>query len=183
MTTALIRPETPADLPHVHEVVSRAFAAEPVVADLLQELRRSWAWADLSLVAELDGAVVGHVSLTTALMDAPDRLVRVLVLSPLSVAPHAQGAGIGGALVRAAIEAAEQAGAPALFLEGDPAYYGRFGFRPGAEFGFGRPSVRIPEPAFQVIVFDGHDGAAGTLVYPDVFWRFDAVGLREPIDG
>jgi putative acetyltransferase len=66
-----------------------------------------------------------------------------------------------------------------VFLEGEPAYYGRLGFVPGAGAGFRRPSLRIPEPAFQAALLPAHEPwMTGTLVYPDVFWRHDAVGLR-----
>ncbi|MBB3676435.1 hypothetical protein [Modestobacter versicolor] len=68
---------------------------------------------------------------------------------------------------------------PAVFLEGDPAYYGRLGFVAGAGLGFRRPSLRIPEPAFQAVLLPAHEPwMTGTFVYPDVFWRHDAVGLR-----
>jgi hypothetical protein len=86
---------------------------------------------------------------------------------------------VGSALVRAAVDAAGRLGAPLLFLEGSPRYYSRFGFSPGAEHGFRRPSERIPDAAFQVLLFSNwQDWMVGALVYPDVFWRHDAVGLR-----
>lgn len=98
------------------------------------------------------------------------------VLSPLGVLPAHQRRGVGGALVAAAITAADF---PLLFLEGDPRYYSRLGFRPGGELGFRRPSLRIPPAAFQVVLLDGYeDWMTGTFVYDAVFWRFDAVGLR-----
>jgi putative acetyltransferase len=69
---------------------------------------------------------------------------------------------------------------PLVFLEGDPGYYSRLGFVPGDQLGFAPPSVRIPQPAFQVATLTGYDQAkmSGALVYPDVFWRHDCVGLR-----
>ncbi|HET9187288.1 MAG TPA: hypothetical protein VFN80_05000, partial [Acidothermaceae bacterium] len=69
---------------------------------------------------------------------------------------------------------------PALFLEGSPRYYGRFGFEPAVERGFRRPSLRIPKPAFQVKLLPAYQGwMTGTLVYAEPFCRFDCVGLRE----
>jgi putative acetyltransferase len=66
-----------------------------------------------------------------------------------------------------------------VFLEGDPRYYGPLGFAPAGAWGFTRPSVRIPEAAFQAVRLPAYDaGVTGALVYPDVFWRHDAVGLR-----
>jgi hypothetical protein len=70
--------------------------------------------------------------------------------------------------------------APLVFLEGDPGYYSRLGFLSGDQLGFTAPSVRIPGPAFQVATLTGYDRTTmtGALVYPDVFWRHDCVGVR-----
>ena len=173
----VIRPARDAD--PVAEVVRAAFGDEgDNVAGLWAEIAES----DLllgSLVAELDGEVVGHVGLSHAWVDARRELVDVWVLSPLSVVPTRQGAGIGTRLVAAALDAARAGGAPLLFLEGDPGYYGRLGFIAGADLGFRRPSLRIPETSFQALRLPAYEPwMTGTFVYPDVFWRHDAVGLR-----
>jgi putative acetyltransferase len=170
----LIRPEEPRDHDTVRDVHLAAFGDHGAkVADLAAALR---AGNPVSLVAEVDGAVVGHVMVGRNLLDAPPRPVDVGVLSPLGVLPQHQRQGVGKALVAAAIEATTF---PALFLEGDPRYYSRLGFRAGADLGFRRPSLRIPPAAFQVVLLEGHeDWMTGTLVYDAVFWRLDAVGLR-----
>jgi putative acetyltransferase len=186
-----VRPEAPGDLAAVQAVVAAAFGDEPV-AELLDDLRRSPAWLGLSLVAEESvperegrhragpsGGIVGHVSLTLAWVDDPARVIEVLVLSPLSVRPDQQRRGIGSVLVRAALDLAESRREPLVFLEGDPAYYGRLGFVAAGPLGFTAPSVRIPPRAFQVWTAPSYrGGVSGALVYPDVFWRHDAVGLR-----
>ena len=82
--------------------------------------------------------------------------------------------------MRSAIAAAGEGGAPAVFLEGNPALYHRFGFVAGAGVGFSRPSLRIPDAAFQVVLLHGHQPwMTGALVYPEVFWAADAVGIRQ----
>ena len=173
----VIRDEQAVDSDAVLAVIAAAFAAEPEVEDLWRDLRN--VPGTVSLVAVQDGDVVGHVGLSVGWVDALDRLVPVLVLSPLSVHPHHQGAGIGSALVAAARSRAEQIGTPALFLEGDPAYYSRLGFEPARAHGFTPPSVRIPGAGFQVVLLPAYEpSVAGALVYPDVFWRHDCVGLR-----
>jgi putative acetyltransferase len=163
-------------------VVLDAFGpGDEIVADLVEALRTFPGTDPLELVAESAGGVTGHVMLTRSLLDAPRRLVGVTVLSPLSVTPAHQGRGVGTALVRAAIESATASGAPALFLEGDPRYYGRHGFVAAAELGFRKPSLRIPDPAFQVVVLPAHEPwMTGTLVYAWPFWALDCVGLRDP---
>lgn len=174
-----IRPQRDTDTDAVRGVTARAFADQPGVAELVDLLAAGP--GRISLVAEDGtGAVVGHTMLSRGWVDAPARLAEVLVLSPLSVDPSAQRRGIGTALVRAALREAEAAGAPAVFLEGDPRYYGRFGFVAGATRSFTRPSVRVPEAAFQVVVLPAWEPwISGALVYPEAFWVMDAVGLRE----
>jgi putative acetyltransferase len=173
----LIRDEQPQDREAVVRVIAAAFAAEPAVAALWPDLREVPGTS--SLVAEFAGAIVGHVGVSVGWVDAIDRLVTVAILSPLSVEPHTQRRGIGRSLVAAARARAEKRGAPALFLEGDPAYYSRLGFEAAGAHRFSPPSVRIPERACQVMLLAGYEPTvAGALVYPDVFWRHDAVGLR-----
>jgi putative acetyltransferase len=105
----------------------------------------------------------------------------VQTLSPLAVRPDRQRQGIGAALVRAGLELLADRGVPAVFLEGDPGYYGQWGFVAGDRLGFRRPSLRIPDTAFQVVLLPAHEPwMTGTFVYPDVFWRHDAIGPRDP---
>jgi len=175
----IVRTEEASDLPETREVVAAAFGDEPVV-ELLDGLRASSAWRDLSFVAEQDGRVVGHVSFTRGWLDAPQRLVEVLVLSPLSVHPSSQGTGVGSTLVRRTLELFQDRPEPLVFLEGSPSYYSRLGFRPGGPHGFTAPSTRIPPAAFQFVVLPTYEGwMTGALVYPDAFWEHDSVGLRD----
>lgn len=135
----------------------------------------------MSLVAEVDGEVVGHVMVTHAWLDAPRRLVDVHVLSPLAVLPAHQRGGIGGALVGEAVRRIERRGGPSVFLEGSPAYYRWLGFEPASRVGFRSPSLRIPEAAFQVMRLRAwEEWTTGTFVYSEVFWELDPVGLRDP---
>jgi putative acetyltransferase len=159
-----------------------AFGAEgETIADLVADLRTTMTAQDgLSLVADEAGRVVGNVMFTTSLLDTPRRLVDVQVLSPLAVLPEWQGRGIGAALVRRGLELMAGRSVPVVFLEGAPEYYGRFGFTAGADQGFRKPSLRIPDAAFQAIRLPAYEPwMTGTLVYSEVFWRHDAVGLRE----
>lgn len=178
---ARVRPERRADIAATREVVVAAFGDEPV-APLLDALRASPAWLDLSFVAEIGSGIVGHVSFTRGWVDAPRRVVEVLVLSPLSVRPDMQGRGLGSLLVRESVRVLERGQEPLVFLEGSPSYYRRLGFVPGGTLGFTAPSVRIPDAAFQVVTLPAYEAwMRGALVYPDVFWAHDAVGLREPL--
>jgi putative acetyltransferase len=132
-----------------------------------------------SLVADLAGEVVGHVQLSRCWIDARERLVDVVSLSPLAVAPSHQRQGIGTALVAAALQTAREGRVPAVFLEGDPDFYGPRGFSTAVTLGFGRPSPRVPEPGFQVALF-APELPRGPFVYCQTFWTQDCVGLRDP---
>ena len=178
-----IRPEQPEDSSAVRQVHLSAFGSGhgPVVADLLDGLRaQPMTGCSLSLVATADHAVVGHVMFTRSLLDAPRRLVEVAVLSPVGVLPQHQRQGVGGALIRHGLAVLAERRVPLVFLEGSPAYYSRLGFEQGEPLGFRRPSLRTPERAFQVFRLPAHqEWMTGTLVYPQVWWDHDAVGLRE----
>lgn len=165
----------------MHRVIAAAFSSHPdeVVAMVraLDDSGRTRA----SLVAEVDGEVAGHVQLSQSWVDARRELVEVLVLSPLGVLPSHQGGGIATRLLAAAVEVARRSGVPAVFLEGSPDFYGARGWERGSSLGFERPSVRIPDPAFQVITFPSREEwMSGRLVYCDAFWELDCVGLRDP---
>jgi putative acetyltransferase len=178
----VIRPEAPADRSAVGRVVREAFDDHPDEVAAMVDLLNSSGSTRASLVAEVDGEVVGHVQLSRSWVDARVRLVEVLVLSPLGVLPARQRSGIGTALLAAAVDAARESGVPAVFLEGSPSYYSARGFTQASTLGFARPSVRIPDPAFQVVVFDSREEwMNGRFVYCEAFWALDCVGLRDPL--
>lgn len=123
---------------------------------------------ELSLVADDDGAVVGHVLTSRVGLDGSTR--RLLQLGPIGVVPGHQGRGIGSALVRATLDAARRLGEPLVLLEGDPAYYGRFGFVRADELGLLPPPQTPYEWAFQVAVLDPDaELPQGRVVYPPTF--------------
>jgi putative acetyltransferase len=173
-----VRFEQESDRPGVRLVHLAAFGDHgEVVANLVDDLRTG---DELSLVAEEEGAVVGHAMFTSSLLDTPRRLVRVQVLSPVGVLPQSQKRGIGSALIRRGLELLAGRGVPVVFVEGSPEYYSRFGFEPGGDQGFRKPSLRIPDEAFQALTLASYEPwMTGTLVYSETFWRHDAVGLRD----
>jgi putative acetyltransferase len=178
--TTTIRAETAADADAVHKIHAAAFG-DDLVPRLVTVLRqRPATLPPRGYVATVDDEVVGHVLLTASWLDAPKKLVDVLVLSPLGVSPQHQRKGLGTRLVARAIEEADRAGAPLLFLEGDPAYYRERGFAPAGPLGFRKPSLRIPDAAFQVVKLSAYESwMTGTLVYAEPFWALDCVGLRD----
>lgn len=180
-----LRDEAPADFAEVEDLVRCAFGASGAeVAGLVKDLRGLVSPASgISLVAEDGGRLIGHAMFTASLLDAPRALIEVQVLSPLAVAPEWQRQGVGSSLVREGLTRLEDLEVPLVFLEGSPDYYSRFGFIAGHELGFRKPSLRIPDRAFQVVPLRAHEPwMTGTLVYSEVFWHHDAVGLRDGVD-
>lgn len=163
----------------MRQLLSSSFPDQGEVADLAEALAIRGTQPSIALVAEHQGAVVGHVQLSAGWIDADPRLVDVFVLSPLGVEPAHQRRGIGRALCHAALEHARKHGVPAVFLEGDPRYYAHLGWQRASAHGFTAPSTRIPDPGFQVVTLPSwRPWMVGTVVYNDTFWRFDRVGLR-----
>lgn len=139
-----LRAEGEHDRTVIGKVVAAAFTPEVEVAALVDALRESPAFIPgLSLVATVDGVVVGHVLLTAAeLADEGEVRHRVLVLSPLSVLPQHQRRGIGAALVIEALARADAEGEAMVVLQGSPRYYPRFGFRDSRTLGV---SMDLPD--------------------------------------
>jgi len=177
-----VRHEEPRDADAVAGIHREAFGDHgDVISALVDDLRtRLSREAGLSLVAEARGLVVGHAMFSAGLVDAPVQLVAIEVLGPIGVRPDAQRNGVATALIRRGLEILSARQVPAVFLEGDPGFYSRLGFMPAGTLGFRKPSLRIPDPAFQVITLPAYEPwMTGTLVYPEPFWRHDSVGLRD----
>jgi putative acetyltransferase len=171
-----IRPERREDEAAIAEVVEAAFGS-PVEARLVEALRASDVFVpELSLVAERDGHIVGHVMISYASLHADDGTSRrIASLAPLAVAPDAQRAGIGAVLVRTVTARAEEMGEPLVVLQGSPTYYGRLGFEHSVPHGI---HLTLPEwapaEAAQVMRLRGYDPSwRGRVVYPPAFDEID----------
>jgi putative acetyltransferase len=173
MALVQIQPETDADHAAIREVILAAFAHHREVADLVDAIRRSPHYEpELSLLARVDGAAAGFVMISHATLVYDDLATHdVLTLSPLGVAPEHQRQGVGSALVRTALAAADRTGAALVTLEGSPAYYGRLGFRYAPDLGV---HIRLPDwapaEAAQVYPLTGYrPDVRGRLDYPPAF--------------
>ena len=132
-----VRAALEADAAAIRAVLFAAFPT-PLEADLVEALLRAGDVA-ASLVAEDAGAVIGHVLMSRMTVEADSRSLRGVGLAPLAVLPERQREGIGGRLVRAALEAARADGEEIAFLLGDPEYYRRFGCSAEAAAPFASP--------------------------------------------
>ena len=163
----LIRAEQETDRAAVHAVNVSAFGT-PLEADLVDALREH-AEPVVSLVAEDNGAIVGHIMFSpVSLSGHPD--LKMMGLAPMAVAPEHQRKGIGSALVRAGLEHCRQLGSLAVVVLGHPKYYPRFGFSPSTRFGIGT-EYEVPEEVFMATELQpaALDGKTGTVKYHAAF--------------
>jgi putative acetyltransferase len=171
----VIRPERDADHRAIAQVVRAAFVEHPAeVASFVERIRASEQFVpELALVAEDSSGVIAHLMLSWVGVEGGSR-TRILNLTPMSVRPDRQRLGVGARLVRDALGRAEEAGEPAVMVEGISAYYPRFGFEPASALGFISPHPKIPEDAFMIKPLPGYTpDLAGRIVYPPAF---DALG-------
>jgi putative acetyltransferase len=158
--------ERPGDEAGIRAVHDTSFG-QVAEGQIVDELRISGAVL-LSLVAELDGEVVGHVMFSAASFRS-DRVV--VALGPLGVLPKHQRQGVGTALVRDGLFRLRGMGVGAVVVLGDPRYYGRFGFRRASAFGV-RAVESWPDEAFQAIELQPQALADGGVVgYAKAFFK------------
>jgi putative acetyltransferase len=166
----LIRRELPGDPDAIRAVHTAAFhqpdkpPAEAKLVDDLRAIPADWIPA-LSLVAVVDGDVVGHVCCTRGrIEDQP-----ALGLGPLGVRPDHQSRGVGQALVHAVLGAADAMNESIVVLWGHPTYYPRFGFRPATGLGI-HPATGAGSEAFMARTLTTYDpGIRGTFHYSAAF--------------
>ncbi len=164
-----IRFETPRDIQRVHDINEKAFG-QSVEADLVDRLRRSCPDA-LSLVAEEDGLIVGHIMFTSVVINDQERTIRGMGLAPMAVQPRRQRQGIGSKLVVKGLEILRDRGCPFVIVLGHPEYYPKFGFEPASRYGIESQWEGIPDEAFLILVIDQSalQNVKGVARYRDEF--------------
>jgi len=164
MNTTL-RNEQPADIDSIARLTEAAFRneehsshTEQFIVDALRKAGQ----LSVSLVAEENGAIIGHVAVSPVTISSG--ATDWYGLGPISVWPDRHGQGIGSSLMRAALAELQRLGAEGCVLLGDPGYYARFGFKvhPGLEL----PGV--PQEYFQALSF-GNMVPTGVVTYHKAF--------------
>lgn len=178
-----LRQETPADEAAVEALTREAFwnKYRPGCDEhlVLHQLRHSPAFIpELSILAEAEGQLVGHIAYARgSLTDPSGQELTAIGFGPISVACARQRQGIGGRLIRATLEMAADLGYPAVFITGDPGYYHRFGFSAAGDLGFRLDGVPPEDsaPWFMVRILDpvAMAGVSG-------IWRFDPAYEVDP---
>lgn len=166
----LIRQETVDDYKEVYELITEAFAtaehADGNEQDLMTALRKGDAFIpELSLVAEIDGRLAGHILYTKAKVND----VEVLALAPLSVRPEYQRQGVGTALINEGHKIAKSLGYQYSVVLGSETYYPRVGYIPAQQLG-----IEVPEgfPAENFMAIQLQENAQplnGTITYAEEF--------------
>ena len=128
-----IRPETPSDVAAIRRVHVEAFG-QPDEAALVDALRAAGALR-ISLVADEEGVVVGHVGFSPVVIRNGVSTINALGLAPMAVLPGRQRRGIGSRLVRAGLAACGETPYGLVFVLGAPRFYGRFSFKTAAPLG------------------------------------------------
>jgi putative acetyltransferase len=160
-----IHSATTADLPAILSVLRAAFET-PLEAELVATLVSDPVFIPgLSLVAEEDGQIIGHVLFTRLWVDpvptADAAPVALLTLAPLAVVPSAQGRGVGSALSAAGIEIARAMGERGIVVLGHETYYPRFGFVEARPLGIESPAAWGEIPSANWMALALSPGALG----------------------
>ena len=162
----MIRREEAGDIPAIRAVVTSAFRDAPhsrgIEAAIVDGLREGGALT-ISLVAEDQGEVVGHVAFSPVKINA--ERVDWYGLGPVAVRPDKQSRGIGRALIEAGLDCIKAIDGRGCVVLGDPAYYARFGFKRD-------PALRlanVPPEYFQQLSF-GDEKRRGVVEYHPAFF-------------
>lgn len=167
--TIVIRPETAADTEAVRNVNRSAFPT--VLESNLVDALRSAGEATISLVADVDGFVVGHIMFSPVTIDAHP--IHGLGLAPVAVLPDVQNSGIGSDLIREGLDRARGLKTGFVVVLGEPAYYGRFGFVKASGFGLDN-EYGVDDPFMVMTLQDGAlRGITGLVKYCKAFAMVD----------
>ncbi len=171
MSAPVIRPETPDDMEAIHQIQTAGFG-RPDEARLVQAIRDSGD-VTFSLVAELDGQVVGHVIVSpVTITPSNDEPYIGLGLGPIAVDEDRRGQGVGAALMREALARCKADGHELVFVLGSPDFYPQFGFQPAIPLGFDSAYTQGEgdHPYFMVAVLQpGAERRGGFVRYHPAF--------------
>ena len=172
-----LRQESSEDFDEVFSVIESAFKNEDHSDQkeqlLVEKLRNSEAFIpELSIVAEDNGEIVGHILLTRIQIKNDHRLFESLALAPVSVRPGYQKMGIGGQLINEAHRIAKALGYKSIVLLGHEAYYPKFGYELASKYYIKIPFAAPDENCMVIkLVEGGLKGVNGMVEYAKEFYE------------
>lgn len=173
----VLRKENPSDYQQVEQLIEAAFRTAEHSDHrehlLVARLRKTTSFVpDLSIVAESNGQLLGHVLLTKIQISNASENFDSLALAPVSVLPDFQGKGLGGALIREAHQVATQLGFGSVILLGHADYYPRFGYQKASTFNIRLPFEAPDENCMAIELLTGAlKEVSGTVVYDPAFYE------------
>lgn len=175
----IIRKETSKDYEKVREIIQSAFPFRLELGHefnewvVVEAVRNSISYIEgLSLVAEIDGKLVGHVMFTPMKIKDAMTIHDSLALAPVSVHQDYQNRGIGKQLVSEGIKAAKVLGYKSIIVLGSYEYYSRFGFQPASKWNIGLDGDFNCGHLFAMeLVDNGLEGVRGNVEYCPEFYN------------
>ncbi|WP_337100038.1 GNAT family N-acetyltransferase [Paenibacillus sp. YIM B09110] len=168
-----IRTENQADYAQVHQVNFAAFGNREDEAKLVERIREtSYFVPELSIVAEEDGVIIGHILLSKADVVDGEQHYEVLALAPVAVDPNHQKQGVGKQLIHEALQRGKELGYAIVLLIGHPTYYPKFGFQPARSYGLELKQFEVSDDVFMVCELQENalKRIKGELIYPSAFF-------------
>ena len=144
----IIREEQSSDIAKIWEVNVEAFETK-AEARLVNSLRDSGC-TFISLVADTESKVVGHILFTPVALTGNKSKLKILGLAPMAVLSQYQNKGIGSELVKTGLERCKSLGYDAVVVLGHPNYYPRFGFVPSINYGI-KSEYDVPDEVFMIL--------------------------------
>lgn len=166
-----IRPEKAKDYSKITDINNRAFN-QYNEGKLIENLRKKEGFiSDLSLVAEYNNQLVGHILFYPISIIGKDKKYTSLALAPMAVLPEYQNRGIGSKLIKEGLKIAKNLGFKSVIVIGYPEYYPRFGFKKASKWDI-KPPFNVPDDAFMAIelVDNGLENVSGIVEYSEEYY-------------
>jgi len=163
-----IRDELSSDIEKIWEINTDAFETE-AEANLVTALRNSGC-PYLSLVAETENEVVGHILFTAVELSGNENKLKIMGLAPMAVFSKYQNKGVGSKLVQAGLEHCQLLGYDAVVVLGHPDYYPKFGFAPSVNYGI-KSEYEVPDEVFMILelIPESLKNHEGVIKYHEAF--------------
>lgn len=147
-----IREENKNDLVKIKEINNKAFD-QPQEGNVIDKIRESDSEI-LSLVAEIDGNLVGHIFYSEAEIECNNKKLKGMGLAPMAVLPKYQKQGIGKKLINESLKMLKKKPVPYIIVLGHEDYYPKFGFEKASKYGIKCQWDGVPDEAFMIMILE-----------------------------